>query len=78
MDRQSGEIKEALTKVRQEVRENVAAANAPKIAQLCPLCGATTTPNANGCCEFCGDAIQRKLSADVKEHKKITKELLWI
>lgn len=58
MDRQSGEIKEALTKVRQEVRENVAAANAPKIAQLCPLCGATTTPNANGCCEFCGGAMQ--------------------
>lgn len=51
------EIKEALLKVRQKVREEVVAANAPKTAVTCPFCGATTTPDASGCCEFCGGAI---------------------
>ena len=23
----------------------------------CPYCGATTTPDASGCCEYCGGAI---------------------
>lgn len=54
MDRQAQEIREALTQVRQEVRDSVIDAKAPKKAQLCPQCGATTIPNANGCCEFCG------------------------
>lgn len=52
------EIKQALTQVRQQVRESVAAANAPKVAQTCPLCGATTTPDASGRCEYCGGAMQ--------------------
>ncbi len=51
------EIKEALSKVRQSVRENIEAANAPKTAQICPLCGATTTPDIHGRCEYCGGAI---------------------
>ena len=51
------EIKEALTAARQEVRDEVAAANAPKTAVVCPLCGATTIPDAKGCCEYCGGAI---------------------
>jgi len=51
------EIKMALTKVRKEVRANVAAANAPKTAQICPLCGATCIPDAQGCCEYCGGAM---------------------
>lgn len=51
------EIKEALTKVREGVRETVAAANAPKTAVTCPWCGATTTPNGQGCCEYCGGAL---------------------
>jgi len=54
---QAYEIKEALTQVRQETRDNIAAANAPKIAQSCPYCGATTTPDASGRCEFCGGAL---------------------
>lgn len=58
MERQANEIKMALTQVRQEVRENVAAASAPKIAQVCPMCGATTMPDASGCCEFCGGAMR--------------------
>ncbi|MCL1816509.1 MAG: DUF4428 domain-containing protein [Clostridiales bacterium] len=51
------EIRIALTEVRQNVRENIATANAPKKAQTCPHCGATTTPDTSGCCEFCGGAI---------------------
>ena len=51
------EIKTALTQVRKDVRAGVAAANKPKVAQTCPLCGATTTPNASGCCEYCGGAM---------------------
>lgn len=58
MERQSKEIKDALTQVRQTVRESVAAASAPKTAQTCPFCGATTIPDVSGCCEFCGGAVQ--------------------
>ena len=53
----SEEIKAVLLNVRQTVRENVAAAAAPKMAVTCPYCGATTTPDEKGCCEFCGGAI---------------------
>jgi hypothetical protein len=51
------EIKEALTKVREGVRSTIEAAKAPKAAVTCPHCGATTVPDVNGCCEFCGGAI---------------------
>jgi len=51
------EIKEALTQARQEIRTEVAAAAAPKTAVKCPLCGATTFPDANGRCEYCGGSI---------------------
>lgn len=51
------EIKAALTQVRTEVRQAVAEANAPKIAVTCPWCGATTTPDASGTCEYCGGAL---------------------
>lgn len=51
------EIREALLQVRQEARDTAAAASAPKAAVTCPYCGATTTPDANGCCEFCGGAL---------------------
>ena len=57
-EHQANEIKEALTQVRQETRDNITAGNAPKIAQVCKYCGATTTPDKNGCCEFCGGALQ--------------------
>ena len=53
------EIKEALLNVRQTVRDNAAAAAAPKTAVTCPFCGATTIPDASGCCEFCGGAVGR-------------------
>ena len=51
------EIKSALTQIRTQVREEAAAAAAPKAAMTCPFCGATTTPDPSGCCEFCGSAI---------------------
>ena len=54
---QALEIKEALTQVRQEARANVVATNAPKTAQICPNCGATTIPDANSRCEYCGGAM---------------------
>ena len=51
------EIRDALLQVRQQVREEVIAAAAPKTAVTCPFCGSTTTPDVNGCCEFCGGAV---------------------
>ena len=51
------EIRDALLQVRQQAREDAAAAAAPKAAVTCPYCGATTTPDASGCCEFCGGAV---------------------
>ncbi len=51
------EIRDALLQVRQQARDEAAVAAAPKTAVTCPYCGATTTPDASGCCEFCGGAI---------------------
>ena len=51
------EIVSALTQVRQEIRDEAAAQNAPKMAVTCPWCGATTIPDAAGCCEYCGGSV---------------------
>ncbi len=51
------EIREALLQVRKDARASAAAAAAPKQAVTCPWCGATTTPNASGCCEYCGGSV---------------------
>ena len=51
------EICEALLQVRQQARDEMAAAAAPKAAVTCPWCRATTTPDASGCCEYCGGAV---------------------
>ena len=56
-ERMGSEIKRILTEARQQVRAEAKAAAAPKQAQTCPWCGATTTPDANGCCEYCGGAV---------------------
>lgn len=55
--RQANEIREALCEVRQSVRDAKAEAAKPKTAQVCPCCGATTIPDANGRCEYCGGAM---------------------
>ncbi len=52
------EIVEILTDVRQQARDEEAAAAAPKTAVTCPWCGATTMVDANGCCEFCGGSLK--------------------
>jgi len=57
-EQQSNEIKQIFTEVREEVRANAVAANTPKTAQKCPFCGASTIPDENGCCEFCGGAMK--------------------
>ena len=51
------EIKAALMSARQEVRDEVAAQNAPKVAVKCPQCGASTIPDKFGRCEYCGGAV---------------------
>lgn len=51
------EIKDALLNARQQVRDDAAAAAAPKAAVTCPWCGATTVPDASGKCEYCGGAV---------------------
>ena len=51
------EIKKILTEARAQVRAAAKAAAAPRQAVTCPWCGATTTPDAGGCCEYCGGAV---------------------
>ena len=56
-ERQAQEISAALMGARNQVRETIAAANAPRMAAICPNCGATCIPDANGRCEYCGGAM---------------------
>jgi transposase-like protein len=46
-------VRDALLNLHAQTR----AAAAPKQAVTCPHCGATTLPDANGRCEYCGGAI---------------------
>lgn len=47
------EIKQTLEQVREAGRDT----SKPKTAISCPHCHATTLPDVNGCCEYCGGAI---------------------
>ena len=61
------EIKEAVDYMQRAARgeaapaeapgQEPAQAQAPKGPMDCPYCGATTTPDANGCCEYCGSKL---------------------
>ncbi len=51
------EIKEIVLGMQKSTREEIAAQNAPKTAVTCPWCGATTFPDPNGCCEYCGGSL---------------------
>ena len=51
------EIVSLLREGRRHTREAAAAAAAPKAARVCPACGASTTPGADGRCEFCGTPL---------------------
>ncbi|MDO4502805.1 MAG: DUF4428 domain-containing protein [Coriobacteriia bacterium] len=48
------DLKATLMGNREAVLDAAAAAAAPKMAAQCKTCGATTTPTATGCCEYCG------------------------
>ena len=52
-ERAANDIKAALTAVHAENKE----ALKPKTSVVCPHCQATTLPDENGCCEYCGGAI---------------------
>ena len=47
------EIKQTFSNIKEETKD----ASAPKQAVVCPACGATTIPDANGCCEYCGSSV---------------------
>ncbi|MBE6985125.1 MAG: DUF4428 domain-containing protein [Ruminococcaceae bacterium] len=51
------ELCDTLLKLRDGVREKKAAEAEPPKKVVCPYCNATTTPDASGCCEFCGGTI---------------------
>ncbi len=55
-EKDAQEIIDILTNIRDSSREAKIQANAPKQAVVCPNCSATTTPNQNGRCEYCGGA----------------------
>lgn len=52
------EIKDALLGARQQARDEVAAANAAPSVVHCPYCGANTTPDRSGCCQYCGSPLK--------------------
>lgn len=56
-EKMGNEIKEILTAARLEVRRDREASAAPKKPIICPHCGATTIPDAVGCCEYCGGPV---------------------
>ena len=51
------EIVEVFEEARKQRRKNAEAEAVPKKSVICPSCGATTTPDAAGRCEYCGGAI---------------------
>ncbi|MBR1457695.1 MAG: DUF4428 domain-containing protein [Oscillospiraceae bacterium] len=52
------EIKDTVDRMRLAAREEAIAQSTPQAAVVCPFCGATTLPDANGCCEYCGSALR--------------------
>lgn len=56
-ERLAREIVQVLNDARVQGREEAVAAAKPKEAVTCPNCGATTFPDENGCCEYCGSAL---------------------
>ena len=54
---QGEEIREALMYARQAAREQIAEEEAPRMAVICQCCGASTIPDLNGCCEYCGGPV---------------------
>ncbi len=57
-EKTASEIQELLLGIRADHRKAVEEAAAPKKMVVCPYCGATTTPDEKGCCEYCGAPVQ--------------------
>ncbi len=57
MQKKAEEIKQTLMVAKKAEREAMIAANTPKQSVVCPVCGATTTPDAQNRCEYCGMPI---------------------
>lgn len=55
-ERIAEQIRRALLEVRREQREQKQE-QATRQAITCPYCGATTIPDASGCCEYCGGSV---------------------
>lgn len=51
------EVKATLLGARQQIRDEAAAAAAPPTVARCPYCGANSTPDASGCCAYCGSPL---------------------
>ena len=51
------EIKSVIDEICRENRAREQAVNTPRPAVKCPYCGASTVPDDNGCCEYCGSAL---------------------
>jgi len=58
-EKQAKEISDTLQNLHAQVREEAIDAARPKTSVVCPGCGASTIPDANGCCEYCGSAVAR-------------------
>ena len=59
-EKEANEIKEVLSEVHAQAREEVKEEKEslkPKTSISCPNCQATTIPDANGRCEYCGGAV---------------------
>ena len=52
------EIKSTLMGVRQQARDEAAAAAAPPTVTHCPYCGGNAVPDASGCCAYCGSPLK--------------------
>ena len=56
-EQQATEIRNVLQGLHEQVREAAIDAAKPKTSVVCRGCGASTIPDRNGCCEYCGSAI---------------------
>ena len=54
------EIEKVFTVARNQIRKETLAASTPKLSVICSCCGATTIPDKNGCCEYCGSAVNNE------------------
>ena len=50
-------IRSKLMQIHDDILQEAAEAAQPKMKVNCPACGASTIPDENGCCEFCGSSL---------------------